>query len=302
MSGGKKPSVHVGDVLHLKDGICTVVEYINAGEITVQFEDGAIAKGSAQQLRKRSLQNPSKFPCKGDMFSAGNQDWVVLEYISANKVSVQCLEDGYTRVSRVSEIKSGRIQNPFFKRVAGVGFIGDGPYSSKNDLTCYQKWSGMLHRVYDSTRICYRQYGGRGVLVHESWHNFQNFAEWFYKQPNNDVKNIELDKDLIDTAAKLYSENTCSLVPKEVNIALTDSRIDNGMLVGVSKTANKINSYRARCHIGGKIDNIGVYSTELQAYLAYVKCKESYVRSLSEKYKDVLTNTSYEALRNWRVV
>jgi hypothetical protein len=236
-----------------------------------------------------------------DKFSGNYQEWVVVNYNNATDVVVQCVEDGYITTTSAREIRLGNVRNPFYRQVAGIGFVGVGKYSVKNSIICYQKWSGMLHRVYDEKRKNYQWYGGRGVKVCDTWHNYQKFAEWFYSQPNFMVKNIELDKDILDREAKLYSSRTCTLVPQEVNKAVMAGSVGSGLLSGVAKTNNKTNTYRARCYINGKMNNIGVYGNELQAHIAYVICKEEYVRSLAYKYKEDITESAYKALIDWSV-
>jgi len=48
-------------------------------------------------------------------------------------------------------IKSGRIKNPYHKSLYGVGYIGQGIYSSKNNVKIYRTWSNILKRCYDKT-------------------------------------------------------------------------------------------------------------------------------------------------------
>ena len=39
----------------------------------------------------------------------------------------------------------------------------------------YQTWAGIMKRCYDPGQDHYPQYGGRGIVVCERWHNFSNF-------------------------------------------------------------------------------------------------------------------------------
>ena len=39
----------------------------------------------------------------------------------------------------------------------------------------YYIWCGMLARCYDPNNKRYLRYGGRGIVVHPSWHQFENF-------------------------------------------------------------------------------------------------------------------------------
>lgn len=66
-------------------------------------------------------------------------------------------------------------------------------------------------------------YGGKGVYVCEHWHNFQNFAEWFYERDNPFNYDIQLDKDLFSFGMEtsFYSPDTCCLLSSQINQSLS---------------------------------------------------------------------------------
>lgn len=39
-----------------------------------------------------------------------------------------------------------------------------------------RRWHGMMKRCYDPKHRAYRHYGGRGIVVCERWHTFENFV------------------------------------------------------------------------------------------------------------------------------
>ncbi len=41
----------------------------------------------------------------------------------------------------------------------------------------YKVWSSMMHRCYSEIDKSYNDYGGRGIIVCERWHKFENFYE-----------------------------------------------------------------------------------------------------------------------------
>lgn len=40
----------------------------------------------------------------------------------------------------------------------------------------YSRWKGMMRRCYDEKNAAYKNYGGRGIKVHELWHDVAQFS------------------------------------------------------------------------------------------------------------------------------
>lgn len=209
-------------------------------------------------------------------------------------------------VSKTSshQLRHGSFKNPTSPSVYGIGFLGDGPYRPKGAEGVtreYSAWSGMLQRSYDE-KIHERHPTYKDVEVCESWHNFQVFAEWYTRQlPSNFSATWHLDKDL--KRSKIYSPETCVLIPGEINTCLVKGGARRGELpIGVSYRT-EMRKYRARCHDGlGAAKNLGHYDTPEEAFFAYKTFKEGWLKSLAEKYKDSLTGAAYEAILNYRVM
>ncbi len=93
----------------------------------------------------------------------------------------------------------------------GVGFIGYGVHKTtyKRKITrCYSAWIHMFERCYCPKRLA-RRPKYKGCTVCPEWHNFQVFAEWFYK---NYIDGYELDKDIKINGNKIYSPEACMFV------------------------------------------------------------------------------------------
>lgn len=54
---------------------------------------------------------------------------------------------------------------------------------AKNKHPLLNIWYGMRHRCYNKNNPSYVNYGGRGIRMCRSWHNFMNFVEWAEKNP-----------------------------------------------------------------------------------------------------------------------
>lgn len=47
----------------------------------------------------------------------------------------------------------------------------------------YNSWSGMMNRCYQINAPYYKDWGGRGIIVCERWHDFRNFLADMGKRP-----------------------------------------------------------------------------------------------------------------------
>lgn len=209
-------------------------------------------------------------------------------------------EDGFETVTSVASIKNKEVKHPFRPSVCGVGYHGIGAYNCPEYSRAKTKWLDMIHRVYDPKQYGYNLYGGRGVTVCGEWHNFQKFAAWIITQVGFD-SNFQLDKDILGAKEKVYSPQTCCLVPKEINVAVMTRITPKKLMLGVSKTSNPVYRFRSRLHVKGLIRNLGVFTTETEAHRAYIEAKTHYVRSLAEEYKECLARNVYEKLSQWQV-
>lgn len=115
--------------------------------------------------------------------------------------------------------------------VLGIGYVGL-DYDRKTDRNLYCRWNTLLSRCYNPNAINYNMYGGNGVTVSPEWHNFSNFKKWFLDNIY-DIGNerICVDKDILYKNNKIYSHDTCLLVPISFN----------SLIAGQSEYDNKTN-------------------------------------------------------------
>ena len=101
--------------------------------------------------------------------------------------------------------------------VCGVGYVGDN-YNKKTDKNLYQRWNNILQRCYNPNSVNYQNYGDKGVTVTPEWYNFSNFKKWFLDNVY-DIGNeiLVVDKDILVPNNKIYSADTCLLVPISFN-------------------------------------------------------------------------------------
>jgi hypothetical protein len=165
---------------------------------------GAKAKNLKAMHKYEGMIIPTKF--------FGN--CTVRNYKSRDNITVE-FEDGTFVKTTVSQICRGSIKNPMHPNVRGVGFIGQGLYNSTNRKIAFRKWAAMFERCYCQKYLKIRP-TYIGCKVSDDWHNFQNFAEWWDTQYYE--SGWHLDKDLLVSGNKIYSKDSCSLVPNEVNM------------------------------------------------------------------------------------
>lgn len=192
--------------------------------------------------------------------------------------------------------------------VYGVGIVGEKYPTSKNnkDLKEYKTWSGMLERCF--AKRDYRRWETyKDKVCCEEWLNYENFYEWLHSQDNFDKwyygSKWCLDKDIINKGNKIYSPNTCCLVPSYVNTLFIKSDKRRGELpIGVRCAKNK-NKYTASISINHNARHLGTYLTPEEAFQVYKQAKEEYIKQVAqEEYsKYNITKRCYEAMMNYEV-
>lgn len=184
------------------------------------------------------------------------------------------------------------------KLTCGVGYLGTGNFSTKTNEKCYNVWRQMLNRCYNE-KILVHQSSYRGCSVDERWHNFQNFCENYLNMIGE--CDYHLDKDILIKGNKIYSKDTCCLVPSFINNLFTKSNKRRGSFpIGISfnKEIGKFESYVRK---NNKKIHLGWYKTPEEAFHVYKTAKEEYIKEVAEEYKDKLDPRVYNALMNYEV-
>ena len=104
---------------------------------------------------------------------------------------------------------------------------------------------------------------------------------------------------LIFEGNKTYSPETCTFLPRDLNLLLTDRRNERGNLPKGVALKNK--KYQARINIEGVRQYLGVHSTPEEAFAVYKREKEKYIKEVANKWKDKIDPRVYEALMNWTI-
>lgn len=172
----------------------------------------------------------------------------------------------------------------------GIG-INDADYPVKPTIngkvvTCpfYMTWHSMIYRAY-CPKLHSRNPTYEGTTVDPSWHYFMTFRAWMMTQ---DWEGKCLDKDLLVSGNKSYSEDTCIFITKEVNMFLVESspRTRGEWPLGVYWNKRQ-EVFFAQC--GNRKNNggyVGLFNTAEAAHEAYLNRKWELAQILAEKQQD----------------
>lgn len=220
----------------------------------------------------------------------------ITEYINCNNCTVE-FEDGIVLTNQIyKHIKIGRVVNPYYKSLLGIGYLGEGLYNSFKHSCFYHRWSNLIKRCYDKNALV-KHPSYKDVTVCEEWKCFQNFAEWCEQ---NYLENWHLDKDILFKGNKLYSPETCCFVPIQINNIFIKRKNGRGEYpIGVSKYRNK---FVSQLSLGrDKQKHIGVFNTPEEAFQSYKTAKEAYIKEVADEWKSLIKLNVYEAMYNYKV-
>ena len=235
--------------------------------------------------------------------SKSSGDFKILKYNDAKDVEIQFVSTGFEAVVELGNIRNGYVKDPYSPSVYGVGILGT-KYPSKingRDTKGYKLWQSMLERCY-SDILKKRCPTYEGCEVSENFKYYEYFYEWCNKQIGFGNEGWHLDKDLLVKGNKIYSENTCVFIPKEINSVLVKSTASRGNhLIGVYwHKRDKV--FMAQVSKNkGNTEWLGSFKTELEAFNAYKQAKEAFVKEQADKWKNKVDERAYEALMNYTV-
>lgn len=289
-----------------KSGDMEIIEYRGYHEIKVRFiKTGYETMAELGQIRKGNVKDHSLLTGYevGTVHKSNNfGEFEIIEYNNAYNVKIRFVNTGNEYTVRTSQIKNGEVRDPYIPTVYGVGITGNKYPAKRNgkDLKEYKLWHGILERCYCPKSLEVRP-TYKGCTVSDNFKNYEFFYEWCQEQVGFGNDGWQLDKDLLVKGNKVYGEDTCVFLPRELNSALTHRKnVDNNLPVGVLPV-NKSKSYQAAIRIDGKTYHLGVYSTPQRAFQAYKERKEMSLMKLALKWGEHLDPRAEKALYNYRV-
>lgn len=179
------------------------------------------------------------------------------------------------------------------------GFIVDG---NGKYLPSYSAWMHMLRRCYnDEYRAENQTY--KNCKVCGEWLSYNNFKEWFDDEANGYKEGYELDKDIKVHYNKEYSPQTCLIVPRFINTLFVKSDKSRGeFLIGVNRTSS--GRFSADITENNKDIHLGTFDTEIEAFIAYKKEKERYIKEVAEEYysKHLIVKDVHDSMIRYEVM
>ena len=244
----------------------------------------------------------------------------IVQYNSTHDIIIEFQDEyKYRMCTSYKHFKNGQCKNPFYPSVFGHGYLGidrNGNVPKKKELkdekyvTTWEanKWGNMLQRCFDN-KYKQKEPTYKDATCCERWLCFANFLEdlEILKQEHNWRSNekLQLDKDILYKGNKVYSLESCILVPDWINKLFIKRDNDRGEYpIGVCyhKQAKK---YQAQCNINGENKNLGRYNTSEQAFNAYKNVKEQEVKRIADDcvLKGYITKDSrlYNAMISYQI-
>lgn len=320
-SYGKTKQKFIGETFSSNNyGDFVVIEYTNSSNVLILFKDtGATLLTTTSSIKCGCVKDPTvdkvvskKRKCKyvGKTYTSNNYgEYIVEDEVSCDKVKVRFLNTNHSQHINKQQILTGAVRDYSVQSVRksksnniihNVGDKGLDKSLIEENFKIYQVWCSMLQRCYSPTND-YVKRNYKDCEVSDYFKFFPQFLDWWKMKSDGISVDLQLDKDILVKGNRLYSETTCTLVPRDINMLLIKRNKARGKYpIGVTycKTSKK---YKAQLSKFNVITNLGFYEDIEGAFLAYKQAKEDYIKEVANKYKDVIEEKVYEILMKYEV-
>lgn len=174
------------------------------------------------------------------------------------------------------------------------------------DVVRYTKikdlWSCMLQRCYGN-RVNAPTY--KDCSVSQDWLKCSKFFDDIRKFENYEMihKGWQLDKDILVKGNRVYSKETCCIVPQAINSVITKSpKKSTNLPVGVRQRSDGKSYYaQLKLNSSNKKSHLGSFDDLNDAFSAYKEAKEDLIAELAEVYRADLAVETYNTLKNYKI-
>lgn len=154
-------------------------------------------------------------------------------------------------------------------------------------------WRGIIYRCgkekspYENCEVC------------KEWEIFENFKKW-YIEHYYEVKgcDMEVDKDILVFGNRIYSPETCLIVPQRINELFRAFNNQYNLPTGISLLKKELKKGRYKVSYNGNF--IGYFKTIRDACMAHEYVKKGAINEVAKTYKNELPDYVFEALVNWQ--
>ena len=225
----------------------------------------------------------------------------VIKYVDKCNVLVQ-FSTGKIYNVELSNLLRGAVRDRFGEKVCGVG-VNDVVGSSSSHKEIRILWKSILDRCYGRVVEAYKD-----CSICERWEHLSNFIDDIQKMENFDKlfkQGWSLDKDILVKGNKVYSPDTCCIVPKEINqLFIYQKRSRGDYPIGVILNNTKTKPFTAQLSKRLTEGNQRLrknFKTVEEAFLFYKVEKEKYIKDVANIYKDEIDVRCYNSMMNWVV-
>lgn len=174
--------------------------------------------------------------------------------------------------------------------------------ADRTKTVSYMKWSAMMSRCSIGGSIQNKHSTYIGCSASELFTDFQSFTDWHIQQVGYGVVGYQLDKDILVSGNKTYSEDVCVLVPQELNKFLTSRDAARGEYHQGVSLHRQNGRFQAEVRFGSKTKYLGCYDTVTEASSAYKAAKDIAAYSWYERLKAkefTVDERVIERMRTW---
>lgn len=277
-----------------KSGVCVITKYVGHKQVYVKFmKSGFETCTSMSCLRNGTVKDKTQVK-GGSTGGLINKESVsdLFEVVNGEILWKSSLKDKRAGKPILNKHKAisiyGRVYH--FEDVEGLmlGLHKEiSPYSLPTPES-YSVWNTMQQRCKD-----------RGYPISEVFSKYETWIKWAKTQKGYGEKdffgvNFNLDSDIFSTGVKTYSEDTCVFIPYHLNQVYKSAYKDRN-LIGVDLKRDK---YQARTCVFNTQVNIGMYTTEDEAVVAYAKKRAAYIKILLEMHRHQLEDKTVKFIED----
>lgn len=248
-----------GEILVLKKDITFKIG--NDFTFVCKFEDGTISNFRKQDILRGSVKNPKDNLLNKIISSNFCGDFIVLKKLSTLGKSdnsyqylIRFIDTNKEYIVDRSQILNKSVNDLYAPNPITKIYLGEGKYKLINYRRIKSILDNICNRCFNPNSYNYKNYGAKGIIVCDEWLNFQNFCQWYLDNSKWNLNNfdLDLDKDILSNIQhleqKVYSSNTCLLIPSELNRFLKGDNCNCGIFIKnknfITKFFNKFNSFK----------------------------------------------------------